>query len=86
MIYKNKEDIDHMEEKTKKLVGIAASVVGHCRICFIYHFQKEKKLGIPIENINEVVEIANRIMLSCNKGMHGFVYEILKHKNMENEI
>jgi alkylhydroperoxidase/carboxymuconolactone decarboxylase family protein YurZ len=86
MIYKNKEDIDHMDEITKKLVGIAASVAGHCRICSIYQFQQEKKCGIPKENIDEVVEIANRIMLSCNKGMHGFVYEILKHKNMENEI
>jgi len=86
MIYKNKEDIDHMEEKTKELVGIAAAVAGHCRPCFIYHLKQAKKLGVPIEDINEVVEIANRIMLSGNKGMHDFVYDILEHKNMENEI
>lgn len=39
---KNQED--KMDELTKELVGIASSIAGHCRPCFLYHLKEAKKL------------------------------------------
>jgi len=75
-----------MDEKTKELVGISAAFAGHYRPCLIYHLEQAKKFGVPIGDINEVVDFANRIILSGNNEMYDFVYEILKEKNMENDI
>ncbi|MCE5296861.1 MAG: carboxymuconolactone decarboxylase family protein, partial [Euryarchaeota archaeon] len=35
-----------MDERTKELVAIAASVAGHCQPCFRHHLGKAKELGI----------------------------------------
>jgi len=47
-----------MDEKMKELVGIAASVAGHCRSCFLYHLKKAKEIGIPRRVTNEAIELA----------------------------
>ncbi len=70
-----------MDEKTMELVGISASVAGHCRPCFLYHFKQAKKLGVTIDDINEVVELANRISVSGDKGMYEFVSKQLKKRS-----
>lgn len=70
-----------MDEKTRELVGIAASVVGHCRPCFLYHFKQAKKLGVTMDDITEVVDFANRISAAGDKGMYEFVSKQLKIRN-----
>ncbi|MEF8879282.1 MAG: carboxymuconolactone decarboxylase family protein [Candidatus Thermoplasmatota archaeon] len=72
-----------MDEKTMELVGIAASIAGHCRPCFLYHFKQAEKLGVTIDDIKEVVELANRISTSGDKAMYDFVYKQLKKKRGE---
>jgi AhpD family alkylhydroperoxidase len=69
-----------MDEKTRELVGIAASVAGHCRPCFIYHFKQAKKLGVTMADINEAVEFANRISTAGDKYLFEFVSKQLKGK------
>jgi len=67
-----------MDEKIMELVGIAASVAGHCRPCFLYHFKQAKKLGISQDDIHEVVEFARNISAAGDKGMHEFVSKAMK--------
>ena len=74
-----------MDERTMELVGIAASVAGHCRPCFVYHFKQAKKLGVTMKDINEIVEFANRISASGDKGMYEFVSKQLELKKEVNE-
>jgi AhpD family alkylhydroperoxidase len=69
-----------MDEKTRELVGIAASISGHCRPCFLYHFKQAEKLGLPMDDIIEVIEFANRISASGDKGMYEFSSKQLKKK------
>lgn len=69
-----------MDERTMELVGMAASVAGHCRPCFVYHFKQVKKLGVTMGDINEAVEFANRISAAGDKGMFEFVSTQLKGK------
>jgi AhpD family alkylhydroperoxidase len=74
-----------MDERTMELVGIAASVAGHCRPCFLYHFKQAKKLGVTMDDINEVIEFANRISTSGDKDMYEFVLKQLKEKKEVSE-
>lgn len=69
-----------MDEKTRELIGIAASLAGHCRPCFQYHFKQAKKLEIPTENITEVIEFARSISTAGDKGMYEFILKNLKER------
>jgi AhpD family alkylhydroperoxidase len=71
---------ENLDERTKELVGIAASVAGHCRPCFLYHFKQAKKLGVSLEDIQEVVEFAGSISAAGDKGMNEFSSKQLKKK------
>ncbi|MGQ9721776.1 MAG: carboxymuconolactone decarboxylase family protein [Candidatus Jordarchaeum sp.] len=69
-----------MDEKIMELVGIAASVAGHCRPCFLYHFKQAKKLGISQDDIREVVEFARSISVAGDKGVYEFVSKAMEVK------
>jgi AhpD family alkylhydroperoxidase len=73
-----------MDEKTRELVGIAASIAGHCRPCFKYHYTQAIKLEIPMDDITEVIEFARSISAAGDKGMYEFILKINKGKK-ENE-
>lgn len=66
------------DERTKELVGITASVAGHCRSCFLYHFKQAKTVGISLEEIQEVVEFAGSISTAGDKGMNEFIVKMMK--------
>ncbi|PIV70087.1 MAG: alkylhydroperoxidase AhpD family core domain protein [Euryarchaeota archaeon CG01_land_8_20_14_3_00_38_12] len=69
-----------MDEKTKELVGIAASIAGHCQPCFIYHLKEAEKLKIPLEDIREAIEFAKAISQSGDKNMVEFAERRLKKR------
>jgi len=69
---------ENLDERTKELVGIAASVADHCRQCFLYHFKQAKKLGVSLEDIPEVVEFAGSISAAGDKGMNEFILKTIK--------
>jgi len=67
-----------MDEKTRELIGIAASIAGHCRPCFLYHFKKAKALNIPMKDLEETIEFAKSISEAGNKGMYEWVQRQMK--------
>jgi AhpD family alkylhydroperoxidase len=69
-----------MDEKTRELVGIAASIAGHCRPCFQYHFKQAKKFGVTMDDINEVVKFSRSISTAGDKGMNEFILKVIKEK------
>jgi AhpD family alkylhydroperoxidase len=46
-----------MDEKTKELIAIGASVAGHCQPCLIFHVDQAKRLGIGADDIREAVAV-----------------------------
>lgn len=64
---------ENIDARTKELIGIAASVAGHCRPCFLYHFKQAKKLGVTSDDIKEVIEFAGSISAAGDKGMNDFI-------------
>ena len=69
---------ENLDERTKELIGIAASVAGHCRKCFLYHFKQAKKLGVSPEDIQEVIEFAGSISAAGDSGMNEFILKTIK--------
>ncbi|HIG99440.1 MAG TPA: carboxymuconolactone decarboxylase family protein [Thermoplasmata archaeon] len=69
---------ENLDERTKELIGIAASVAGHCRKCFLYHFKQAKKLGVSQEDIQEVIEFAGSISAAGDRGMNEFILKTIK--------
>lgn len=58
-----------MDEKTMELVGIAASVAGHCQPCLRYHMQAARKLGIEKKDTRAAVALAKAISKACDESM-----------------
>ena len=74
-----------MNPKTKELVAIAASVAGRCQPCFRHHLTKAKELGIGEEDIQDAVDLAQRIGNAGGQRMDEFVEDLLKEIKKEGE-
>ena len=58
-----------MDERTTELVGIAASVAGHCQPCLRYHIQAARRLGIEKKEIRAAVALAKAISKAGDDSM-----------------
>lgn len=67
-----------MDEKTRELAAIAAAVAGKCQPCFAYHFKQAQELGIPNEQIQEIIQLAKDIRASGDKHMDAFAERRMK--------
>ena len=76
---------EKLDERTKELVGIAASVSGHCRPCFLYHYKQAKTIGASFDEIQEVVQFAGRISAAGDQGMNEFIFKTMSGEKEVNE-
>jgi AhpD family alkylhydroperoxidase len=67
-----------MDEKTREFIGVAASIAGHCRPCFLYHFKHAKALNIPKKDLEETIAFAKSIGEAENKGIYEWVERRMK--------
>jgi AhpD family alkylhydroperoxidase len=58
--------------ETMELAAISAAVAGKCQPCFAYHFKQAQVLGIPDEQIQEIIQLAKDIRASGDKHMDEF--------------
>ena len=63
-----------MDEKTKELVAIGASIGAHCQPCLTYHVSKAKKIGIDAEQISAAIEVGHMV----EKGAMSAMREVSK--------
>ena len=66
-----------MDERTKELIAIGASVSGHCQPCLAYHLGKARELGIGEEEIREAVELAYMVEKGASIAMKKYVDSLL---------
>lgn len=50
-----------MDERSKEIAAIAASVAGHCQPCLRHHLEKARTLRVPEEDIQEAINLAKII-------------------------
>ena len=66
-----------MDEKTKELIAIGASVGAHCQPCLTYHVAKARELGIDSESIRVAIETGHMVEKGAMSAMKKFSSEVL---------
>lgn len=66
-----------MNENTKELVAIGASLAAHCQPCLIFHVDKAKKLGIGEDEINEAIAVGRMIRKGAMSAMDRFAESVV---------
>jgi len=61
-----------MDEQTKELIAVGASVAGHCQPCLEYHVQAAIELGVTEEEIRQAVEIGHAVEKGAMAAMKKF--------------
>ncbi len=69
-----KEEID---ERTKNLIAIGASIGAHCQPCLTYHVAKAKELGLNAELINAAIEVGYKVQTGATVAMQEFANRVL---------
>lgn len=66
-----------MDEKTKELIAIGASVSGHCQPCLTYHVDQAKRLGIGDDEIKEAIAVGKMAQKGAMAAMNKFAQTVL---------
>lgn len=67
-----------MDEKTKELIAIGASVGAHCQPCLSYHVAKARELGIDDDSIRAAIETGHMVEKGAMSSMRKFSADILR--------
>lgn len=68
-----------MNDETKELIAIGASVACNCHPCVNFHTDKARKMGIDENDINRAVEVGKMV----RTGAAGQMDELLSHLSSE---
>jgi AhpD family alkylhydroperoxidase len=66
-----------MNENTKELVAIGASLAAHCQPCLTFHVDKARKLGIGEDEINEAIAVGRMIRKGAMSAMDRFAESVV---------
>jgi AhpD family alkylhydroperoxidase len=50
-----------LDEKSKELVALGASLAGNCFPCLRYHYKKCRELGIAVDDMRDALEMARTV-------------------------
>lgn len=67
-----------MDQRTKELAAIAASVAGHCQPCLRHHLAKAREIGVPEEDIESAIKLAKVISENGDLRMMEFAAVLMK--------
>jgi AhpD family alkylhydroperoxidase len=66
-----------MDERTKELIAIGASVGAHCQPCLTYHVERARELGIDDEDIRAAIEAGHMVEKGAMSAMKKFSASVL---------
>jgi AhpD family alkylhydroperoxidase len=66
-----------MDERTKELIAIGASVGAHCQPCLTYHVEKAREIGIDDATIRAAIETGQMVEKGAMSAMRKFSANIL---------
>lgn len=85
MIELNKSHETLLDEKTRELIAIGASVAGNCMPCLRYHFAEAVKWGCSINEIREAVDLAKRVKERPINDIYSLSDELIKKEKTKEE-
>lgn len=66
-----------MNENTKELIAIGASLAAHCQPCLTFHVDKARKLGIGEDEISEAIVVGRMIEKGAMAAMDRFAKSVI---------
>jgi len=63
---------EEMDERTKELIAIGASIGAHCQPCLTYHVGKAKELGIDADLIRATMDVGHMVEKGAMTAMREF--------------
>jgi AhpD family alkylhydroperoxidase len=66
-----------MNEQTKELIAIGASITGHCQPCLTYHVAKARDLGVDEQDIREAIAVGHMVEKGSMSAMRDFAESAL---------
>lgn len=67
-----------MDERTKELIAIGASVGAHCQPCLTYHVEKARELGIDDASIRAAIETGHMVEKGAMNAMRKYSASVLE--------
>lgn len=61
-----------MDERTKELIAIGASVGAHCQPCLTYHVEKAREMGIGDDDIRAAIETGHMVEKGAMSAMRKY--------------
>lgn len=66
-----------MDERTKELIAIGASIGAHCQPCLTFHVDKARELGISEDDIRAAIDTGHMVEKGAMNAMRKFSANIL---------
>ncbi len=66
-----------MDEKTKEMIAIGASVGVHCQPCLEYHVSKAREAGLTDDEIREAIAVGHMVEKGAMAAMKQFSAGVL---------
>ena len=66
-----------MNENTKELIAIGASIATNCQPCLTFHVDKARELGMGEDEINEAIAVGRMIQKGAMSAMDRFAESVV---------
>jgi AhpD family alkylhydroperoxidase len=74
-----------MDDKTRELIAVGASVTAHCQPCVTYHIGKAREMGIDDQEIREAVAVGHKVEKGSMSAMRDFTERSLNSPTQDNQ-
>ena len=68
---------EKMDERTKELIAIGASIGAHCQPCLTYHVAKAKELGLDADLISAAIDVGYMVQTGATVALQEFANRVL---------
>jgi AhpD family alkylhydroperoxidase len=66
----------NIDDKTKELVAIGASITANCQPCLQYHADQARRFGADNQEIAEAIEVGQQVRRGAGAKMDAFVSKL----------
>lgn len=74
-----------MEERQRVLIGLGAATAANCVPCFRHYYKKAKAVGLTREEIQECVDIGNRMKTGAMMAVKTNLEEIMVDRGLDEQ-
>ena len=72
-----------MEERWRVLISLSASVAANCVPCFQHYYKKSQEVGLTVDEIQEAVEIGNKMKTGAMMAVKHNIGEIIERGDIK---